>query len=246
MSKKPLVAIITGNSNSGSACIEELFARYSDKVDVRGLFRTKEKAQPFVEKYPKLEVMTGMDAYKPDTLKTGFEDADSALIVTPHDPTKDLNSAGDDAHLTCTMINQAVAAGVKYIVLVASFTVHYRKQMPIIAGRFWPSEDLLLHLANENRVKFTVLRGGCFMENLLPGLKKSIKTQSTLNMCNLVCAMVDTQDIGKSGAACLAVNGEGHHGKFYEMTGPEMQKGHDLANVLTKVFGENEKECFSI
>ena len=238
MSKKPLVAILTGNSNSGSACIEELFSRYSDKVNVRGLFRSKEKAQPFAQKYPKLEVITGVDAYKPETLKTGFAGCDSALIVTPHDPTKDLNAEGDDAQLTCTMINQAVAAGVKYIVLVASFTVHYRKQMPIIASRFWPSEDLLEQLAKENRVKFTVLRGGCFMENLIPGLKKTIKAQSSLNMCNMVCAMVDTQDIGKSGAACLAANGEGHHGKFYEMTGPEMQNGHDLAKVLTKVFGE--------
>jgi uncharacterized protein YbjT (DUF2867 family) len=57
-------------------------------------------------------------------------------------------------------------------------------------------------------------------------------------MCNMECAMVDTQDIGKSGAACLAANGEGHHGKFYEMTGPEMQNGRDLAQVLTKVFGK--------
>jgi NAD(P)H dehydrogenase (quinone) len=239
MSKKPLVAILTGNSNSGSACIEELFSRYSEKVNVRGLFRSKEKAQPFAQKYPKLEVITDVDAYQPDTLKTAFKGADSALIVTPHDPAKDLNKAGDDAQLTATMINEAVAAGVKYIVLVASFTVHYQEHMPIIAGRFWPSEDLLEKLAKEKDVKFTVLRGGCFMENLIPGLKKSLKTQEALMMCNMACAMVDTQDIGKSGAACLAANGEGHHGKYYEMTGPEMQNGHDLAKVLTKVFGKN-------
>jgi hypothetical protein len=65
MSKKPLVAIITGNSNSGSSCIKELFERYSDKVNVRGIFRSKDKAQPFMDKYPKMEVITGVDACQP-------------------------------------------------------------------------------------------------------------------------------------------------------------------------------------
>ena len=49
MSKKPLVAIITGNSNSGSACIKEIYTRYSDKVNVRSVFRSDEKAAPFVK-----------------------------------------------------------------------------------------------------------------------------------------------------------------------------------------------------
>ena len=239
MSQKPLVSIMTGNSNSGSACIQEIFERYSDKLRVRGVFRTKEKAQPFVHKYPKMEIVSGVDATQPDTLRVAFDGADSALIVTPHDPTRDnLNEANDqDARLTANMINAAVSCGVKYIVLVASFTVHYREQMPIIAGRFWPSEDLLEKLGAEKGLKFTVLRGGNFMENQLPGLKRTLKNQSAIMMPNLFCAMVDTADIGKSAAACLAVNGEGHHRKYYEMTGPEIQGGEDLARVLTKVFG---------
>lgn len=53
---KPLVTIITGNSNSGSACIKELFDRYADKVRVRGVFRSEEKAKPFKSNYPSLEV----------------------------------------------------------------------------------------------------------------------------------------------------------------------------------------------
>lgn len=84
---KPLVSIITGNSNSGSSCIKELFERYSDQVNVRGVFRSEEKAKPFRSEYSKLEVVTGVDASKPETLKKAFENAQSALIVTPHDPT---------------------------------------------------------------------------------------------------------------------------------------------------------------
>lgn len=53
---KSLVTIVTGNSNSGSACIKELFDRYADKVRVRGVFRSEEKAEPFKNNYPNLEV----------------------------------------------------------------------------------------------------------------------------------------------------------------------------------------------
>ena len=238
MSKKPLVAILTGNSNSGSSCIKELFERYSDKVTVRGIFRSKDKAQPFMEKYPQMEVITGVDAYQPETLKVAFEGADSALIVTPHDPSKDF---GDDAKLTANRINPAVACHVKYIVLVASWTVHHPDKMPVISSRFVPSERLLEKLSKESNLKYTVLRGGFFMENLLPGLKASIKTQSTFNFPKLICAMVDTRDIGKSGAACLAAHGEGHHGKYYEMNGPEMLDGEFMAKVLAKVFGKSKR-----
>ena len=234
MSKKPLVTIITGNSNSGSSCIKEIFERYSDKVSVRGVFRSKEKAQPFLNKYSKLEVITGVDAYQPETLKVAFDGADSALIVTPHDSTRDF---ADDAKLTANMINQAVDCKVKYIVLVASWTVHHPDKMPIIASRFLPSEHLLEKLSKEKNLKYTVLRGGFFMENLLPGLKASIKTHSALNLPKLVCAMVDTRDIGNSAAACLAVNGEGHHAKYYEMNGPEMLDGDFMAQVLAKIYG---------
>jgi uncharacterized protein YbjT (DUF2867 family) len=208
------VAIITGNSNSGSSCIQELFERYSDKVTVRGIFRSKDKAQPFIEKYPNLEVITGVDAYQPETLKVAFEGADSALIVTPHDPN---TGSGDDAKLTANMINQAVACHVKYIVLVGSISVHTPLVAPQISNRFIESERLLEKLSKETNLKYTVLRGGFFMENLLWGLKSSLKSQSAIILPNIHMAMVDTKDIGKSAAACLAAHGEGHHGKYYEM-----------------------------
>jgi uncharacterized protein YbjT (DUF2867 family) len=82
---KPLVAIITGNSNSGSYCIEELFGRLAGKVNVRAAFRSEEKAKPYREKYPQLEVVTGVDATKPETLASFFKGTDSALVVTSED-----------------------------------------------------------------------------------------------------------------------------------------------------------------
>ena len=116
-----LCSIVTGNSNTGSACIEELFTRedYLGKLKVRGVFRSAEKAEPFKEKYPDLEIVVGVEASKLETLIKAFAGADKALIVVVHD---DKRGFAEDAQLTNNMILAAVDAGVKYIVLVTSWT----------------------------------------------------------------------------------------------------------------------------
>jgi uncharacterized protein YbjT (DUF2867 family) len=167
-------------------------------------------------------------------LKKAFENAQYALIVTPHDPAAGFSN---DANLTETMINQAVENGVKYIVLVGSWTVRVKDQIKIIASRFVSSEALLEKLGSEKGLKWTVLRGGCFMENILnPQVKQSIQSQSTLNYPKVYIPLVDTRDIGKSAAVCLAANDiEKHNGKKYEMNGPEMLSSEDVAKIIGKV-----------
>ena len=138
------VSIVTGNSNSGSACIAELFEKYPLELNVRGVFRTEEKAAPFREKYADLEVVTGVDAREPHTLVKAFYGADSALIVHPLDSSSpDFKS---DTQLSLNMINAAVENGVKYIVYVGSFTSDPPYDDTIIASRFKPSEALLQKL----------------------------------------------------------------------------------------------------
>jgi hypothetical protein len=78
------------SSNSGSACIHETYSRNSDKLIICAAFRTAKKAKPFQDKYPDLQVFIGIDANKPETMKEAFTSADTALVVTPHDMTKDL------------------------------------------------------------------------------------------------------------------------------------------------------------
>ncbi len=141
---KRRIVVFTGNSNSGSACIEEVYAMYADRVVVRAIFRSEEKAGPYRQRYPALEVFANVDASKPDTLNNVFSGCDVAVLVTPHDPNRGMN---DDAKLTETMIMKAIDSGdVKYIVYVGSFTCNFPDTIPIISSRFIPSESLLAKL----------------------------------------------------------------------------------------------------
>ena len=55
-------------------------------------------------------------------------------------------------------------------------------------------------------------------------------------MPNLYYPLVDTRDIGKSAAACLAEGPNKHHEKIYEISGPEILSGPDIARVLVNLF----------
>jgi uncharacterized protein YbjT (DUF2867 family) len=238
-SNKFLVSIVTGNSNSGSACIEELLKTYSDRVSIRAVFRSEEKAQPFRLKYGnRIQEVIGVDASKPDTLEPAFAGAHSTLIVTPHDPARGMS---DDSSLTVNMINAAAQAGVKYIVLVASWTVKAPERIGEIASRFVAAEELLVKLGNEKSIRWTVLRGGFFMENLLHMVSTSVKNESAVKFVQCHIPFVDTRDIGKSAAACLATDGKVHDRMHYEMSGPEMLSFEDVAWRLSELLGREIK-----
>lgn len=235
---KQTVAIITGSSNSGSACIKELFERYPDKLNVRAAFRSADKAKPYQEKYPKLEVVVDVDAYKVETLNKVFENAHSAVIVTPLDASRGF---ADDAKLTENMILSAVNNGVKYIVYVGSFTVNFPDAIKIISSRFLPSEALLRKLGDEQGIKWTSLRGGYFMENFIHMSSQSVKNESVIRLGNVFIPPIDTRDIGKCAAALVANPDDKHNKKYYEMSGPEILSAQEIADTFSRVLGREIK-----
>ena len=163
------VTIMTASSNSGFYCIEEIYNSYPNKLKIKAAFRTLEKSKILKDKYQDLEIITGIDAYKKETLLEAFKGSQSALIVTVHDYQRGMK---DDSLLTMNMINAAVDSGVKYIVLVGSFTTLHMDKAPLIGSRFKESEELLEKLETEKGIKWTVLRGGAFMENFLHNINK--------------------------------------------------------------------------
>lgn len=239
MSTKPLVSVITANSNTGRYCIEELFGKYADNVRVRGVFRSEEKAGPFRQKYPSLDVVSGVDASKPETLSKAFQQAQAALIVTPNEPGVEFDTV---AEYTKNMINSAVENGVNYIVWIGGFTVHNPRIMNKAGPTLISVENHLAQLGKEKGLKWTVLRGGSFMENTLRQAK-SIK-EGVYSITDSNTPHVYTKDIGRSAAACLGQPNsyDKHNGKAYEMSGPEKHTGEQLAEIFSKVL--NKKVVF--
>ncbi|RNA11569.1 NAD(P)-dependent oxidoreductase [Brachionus plicatilis] len=240
MSQKPLVSIMTASSNTGSACLHELYTKYSNNVRIRAVFRSQEKSTVFAKNYPEIEIVTGCDATKTETLSKAFYLSDYALIVTPMDRARGMKN---DSDLTIAMINAAVQNNVKYIVIVTSFTVHYPEKMSLLASRDLPSENLLRKLGEEGKLKWTILRPGFFMDNILPAVQKSIES-GVLKLPDYAAFYVSTKDIGKSAAACLASTDIlQHNQKCYEIYGPEILTGEKMAKIVEKI-SSNKKIKF--
>jgi uncharacterized protein YbjT (DUF2867 family) len=199
--RRRLISVFTGSSNSGRHCIEALTKTFADQqLSIRGVFRTEDKAKPFREEYPNLEIVVGSDARHPETLAQAFRGAQAALIVVPCDMKVGFDQ---DAFLTETMINHAVANGVEYIVLVTSFSVNDMAKFEFVGRRFQSPELLLKKLGEHSVINWTILLGGVFMENLLPEFKK-IKQESVNFAPDEHLPMVDTKDLGECAAVCLA------------------------------------------
>jgi len=235
------ISVVTGNSNSGSACIQELLTRYKSTFQkIKAGFRSDEKANHLRNSsyfdQGVVEIISGVDANKKETLFPVFNDTDYALIVTPLDYTAGTHN---DGALTCNMINAAFECGVKHIVVVASWTVKDPVRLPVLSSRFLPTEARLKELGESNGVKWTVLRGGYFFDNVFHSLHNDKLQVPT----GFALAGVSVKDIGRSAAAVFASEDTTkHHGKCYEMNGPAILTGDEMAAILSEKLGR-KIEC---
>lgn len=236
------MAVITASSNTGLSAVQQLVAMGTTRV--RAVVRTSAKAEHVKASFsspPPAEVLqcvVGPDATDPASLPPAFDGASYAVIVTVH--------SGDfarDADLTTALVDAAVTAGVRHIVLVGSWTVHAADRVPILAQRFIGPEAHLKALADGGMLKgYTVLRGGFFARNFLFSMAPKVKEASQVLLPpNVRLPVVDPADIGRCAAAVVGGpdGPTAHAGKAYEMSGPEVQGGAEFAAVLSSVLGRD-------
>jgi len=223
-SKKIVAAVVTASSNSGAQAVASLLESGKD-VTVRAAFRSAEKAAELTKKVgspTNLEIVTGVDAEKPDTLAPVFQGADFAVCVTPH------ADFARDAELTCSMVQAASEAGA-HVIFVGSWTV--RAPDTTIAKRFVPTEALLRTLDT----KWTALRSGYFSGNYAALFKKDAPD---VYFPELTVPPVDPADMGRVAAAiCLADDPAKHHGQFYDVSGPEELSTAQIVAKVSKATG---------
>jgi uncharacterized protein YbjT (DUF2867 family) len=126
----------------------------------------------------------------------------------------------------------AVQAGVQHFVKMSSMEAVATAETPIPQAH-WASEEYI----RASGLNWTMVKPNFFMQNLLASAP-AIKGQRKffLPMGEGTTGMADARDIG---AVCAEVlTGDGHFGKSYEVTGPEVVSFFDVAERFSEVLGE--------
>lgn len=229
------IAVLTASSTSGKACVSTLLSSPTTNA-VRAIFRSESKAAPLRTAHandPRLQIHTGVDAQNPQTVQNALSGCTVAFLITPHDPAR---GYGDDADLVANMIHAAVAAGVRHVIFGASWTVSAKDRVPTIASRFAPGEALLKELELEAGLKWTVIRGGFFLDNYA-NLMGGLKASDEVHFVDFCVPANDPRDIGRVAAAVADVGGKGFEGKVFEISGPERFWMRDAVRTVAEVVG---------
>lgn len=217
------ILIIGAAGLNGQATIKSLFNKSSMSDDIIAAVRTQEKADELSKAFPKLKTCV-MDIEDPSSLTASMTDVDKVFYIPG-------NVEQREAHAKA-VIDAAVASGtVKDFIFYSVFGAEYEA---ILFGRQFRFGEKYLENTNLN---WTHLRTIFFQDNLL-GWADGIKEGALyLGTGSGKFAPVFVEDIGEIAANILT--SEGHHGKAYNITGPELLSGKDMADIFSEVLGRS-------
>ncbi len=182
----------------------------------------RDEAKAAVLKAAGVELVVG-DMADADTVRRALKGVERAFLLLPNGESQ--------REVEMQFTDLAVAAGVKHLVKMSSMEAVAHAETPIPQAH-WAVEE---HI-RASGIPWTIVKPNFFMQNLLSSAS-SIKAQRrfSLPMGNGTTGMADIRDIG---AVCAEVlTGNGHAGKSYEITGPEVLTFHDVAARFSEVLG---------
>lgn len=213
--------IIGAAGLNGLATIKAIFDKSDLQDTIIAAVRTEEKAQALTSQFPKLDTRI-MDIEQADTLATAMQNIDKVFYIPG-------NVFEREAHAKL-VIDAAVASGtVKDFVFYSVFGAEYEA---ILFGRQFRYGEKYLE---DSGLNYTHLRTIFFQDNLF-GWAEGIK-QGTLYLGTGEgkFAPLLVSDIGEIAANVLT--SEGHNNKAYNITGPELLTGSDIAANFSEVLG---------
>jgi len=210
--------VLTGATGKTGAAAAKALAEQG--AALRALVRDEHKAAPLKELGVELVVGNLADA---GAVSRALEGADKALLIVPN--------SDQQLHLENQFTDCARQAGVRHIVKLSSM-----EAVPGATGAI-PR----IHIESEKHIKasgmaWTMIRPNFFMQNLLSAAS-TIKEQKKifLPMKNGKTGMADARDIAAIMAAALSQ--EGHAGKSYDVTGPDLLNFSEVAACFSDVLG---------
>jgi len=216
------ILIIGAAGLNGRATLNALFEKqyFSDTVTVG--VRSQEKAEELKQTFPALRTRI-MDIEDPVTLKQAFKGIDKVFYIPG-------NIEQREAHAEA-VIDAAIESGtVKDFLFYSVLGAEYEA---ILFGRQFRYGEKYLESTHLN---WTHLRTIFFQDNLY-GWAEGIKQGALyLGTGEGKFAPLLVKDIGEIAANILT--SEGHAGKAYNITGPELMSGADIAATFSDVTGK--------
>ncbi len=214
--------LVTGSTGTvGSEVLKEL--RKCDAA-VRILVRKQGESKPSSQRAPEgAEVMVG-DLLDPVSVQKALEGVDKLYLlnaVVPDELTQGLIAYG-----------LAKKLKLKHIVYHSVFKVEEFKDVPHFAAKLAVESAL-----REFDLPFTIIRPNYFYQNdasLKDPLTKSGVYPMPLGPQGI--SAVDVRDIAE--AAAIALTTDGHHGKTYNLVGPEVLSGPRVAAIWSGLLGK--------
>jgi len=215
------ILIVGAAGNNGTAAIEALVNRNGNHIKVRAGVRSADKAAQLKTRFPAIEaVLFNLD--EPATLKAAFAGVSKVYIIP--------GNVENRAQHAKNAIDAAVAAGtVRQVVLLSVVGAEW--EAILFAKQFREAEKYL----EASGLPWTHLRTIWFQDNFF-GWADGIKNGTLyFGIRDGKLAPLNVKDIGE--AASVILTTDGHTGKAYNLTGPELLSGNDIAAIFARVTG---------
>ena len=219
----PADKVIVSGASGGLAgeAISELLARGVPFNQLILVTRTPEKLASFVDRGA--EVRFG-DFTKPETLPTAFAGGRQLLLIS--------TDSGDRVAQHTAAIDAARRAGIKHIVYTS--WVNATDDNPAAVAR---DHRLTEEALRRSGIPYTILRNQQYADGLIArGAKAIAAGELVTNSGRGKWAPVARTDCAAAAAVVLTQNG--HEGKTYEITGPDLISEQDFAQMLTEITGK--------
>ena len=211
------ILVTGGTGNVGSEVIKQLVNR---SASVRALVRKQEAAAKMPEG---VEVIQG-DLLDPVSVRKALDGVDKLYLLNAVVP--------DELTQGLIAYDLAKKLKLKQIVYHSVFKAEKFKDLPHFASKLAIESAL-----REFDLPFTIIRPNYFCQNDVS--LKDVMTKASVYPMPLGTpgvSAVDTRDIAE--AAAIALTSDGHLGKTYNLNGPEVLSGPNVASIWSGLLGK--------
>lgn len=166
------------------------------------------------------------DYDQPETLAAAYAGLDRLVLI----PSADLRPGVRGVQLK-TAIDAAVKAGVQHIMLLSAAGTR-EASVPALGESYWTAEQHLIRTASH----WTILRMNYYAQSMIDEIKMSQGQGMLAGLSEDRVAYVSRDDVAAATAGALV--SEGHAGAIYNLTGPTVLTGLELAALASNKLGK--------